>query len=145
MERAIGILKKDERLVGVAVAGSLAENRADEFSDIDLVIAVEPDAFTSVMDERRCIAASLGRLIAAFTGEHVSGVRHVESKAPGLAEALAGTLALHDARSLWEALNATIALYRSLREKYGRPFEQNAEAEKVVVRYVRQCMAAEPR
>ena len=253
LEHAIGVLKKDDRVIGATIAGSLAENRADAFSDIDLVIAVEPDAFTSVMDERRRIAASLGKLIAAFTGEHVNeprlliclyddpllhvdlkfvplpdavpvvdtslvlwdrdgrltgvaagksgrhsppdmqwiedrfwvwvhyiagkigrgeffeaieslsflrvvvlapigfaalgtpfpGIRHVESKAPELAEELKGTLALHDAQSLWRALDNAIALYRRLREEYDGDFKRNTEAEKAVLHYVRQCMATE--
>ena len=47
----------------------------DEFSDLDLVIAVEPDDYPRVMEDRRTIAASLGQLLAAFTGEHVGEPR----------------------------------------------------------------------
>jgi hypothetical protein len=47
----------------------------DEFSDLDLVVAVEPLEYSSVMTERHAIAASLGHLLAAFTGEHVGEPR----------------------------------------------------------------------
>lgn len=65
----------DRRFVGVAAAGSWAENSMDEFSDLDLIVAVEPESFEQVMSERQSIAASLGELLAAFTGEHVGEPR----------------------------------------------------------------------
>lgn len=61
----------DPRLVGVAAGGSYATGTIDEFSDLDLVIAVEPDVYEAVLRERSAIAAGLGPLLAAFTGEHV--------------------------------------------------------------------------
>ena len=71
ISRALPHFAADSRLVGVAAAGSWAENAMDEFSDLDLIIAVEPEGFAQVMSERQSIAASLGKLLAAFTGEHV--------------------------------------------------------------------------
>jgi hypothetical protein len=47
----------------------------DEFSDLDLIIAVEPREYLDVMADRQTIAASLGHLVAAFTGEHVNEPR----------------------------------------------------------------------
>jgi len=47
----------------------------DEHSDLDLVIAVEPAHFDAVLRDRPSIAASLGPLLAAFTGEHVGAPR----------------------------------------------------------------------
>lgn len=38
--RSMGVLQADERLVGVAAAGSCASGAMDAFSDLDLVIAV---------------------------------------------------------------------------------------------------------
>lgn len=75
LERALLRLQADPRIVGVAAAGSLAGGRMDEFSDLDLVIAVEPDTTAAVMDERHRIAAELGLLAAAFTGEHIGEPR----------------------------------------------------------------------
>lgn len=68
-------LKTDRRIVGVAAGGSCASGAMDEFSDLDLVVAVEPDAYVEVMAQRQRIAASAGTLLAAFTGEHVGEPR----------------------------------------------------------------------
>ncbi|MBD2094228.1 aminoglycoside 6-adenylyltransferase [Trichocoleus sp. FACHB-591] len=75
ISRALPHLAADPRLVGVAATGSWAENSMDEFSDLDLIIAVEHESFAQVMSERESIAASLGELLAAFTGEHVGEPR----------------------------------------------------------------------
>ena len=75
LERALPILGADARLVGVAAGGSLVGGRMDEFSDIDLVLAVEPDAYEEVTRDRHAIARALGPLVAAFTGEHVGEPR----------------------------------------------------------------------
>ena len=75
IRRLIELLKVDSRIVGVAAGGSYLTNTMDSFSDLDLVIAVEPRECLSVMSERRQIAASLGQLLASFTGEHVGEPR----------------------------------------------------------------------
>jgi len=75
LQQSIERLKTDQRMVGVAAAGSFITNSMDEFSDLDLVIAVEPAHQAEVMSERMKIAASLGKLLAAFTGEHVGEPR----------------------------------------------------------------------
>ena len=69
------LLQAEPRLVGAAAAGSFASGAMDEFSDLDLVIAVEPESMAAVTGERRRIAAALGLLVAAFTGEHVGEPR----------------------------------------------------------------------
>lgn len=75
VSRAVGTLSRDERIVGVAAAGSWADDSMDEFSDIDLVIAVEAGCVEEVTQDRNRIANSLGPLLAAFTGEHVGEPR----------------------------------------------------------------------
>ena len=98
VRNAARVLRKDERIVGIAVAGSLVESRADEFSDVDLVIAIEPLSLEKVLGDREAIAKSLGNLAAAFTGEHVGEPRlliclyddpvlHVDLKFVPIAEA----------------------------------------------------------
>lgn len=73
--RALPLLIADRRLIGVAAAGSFVTGTMDEFSDLDLVIAVAPSAEAAVSSERHRIAAGLGPLVAAFTGEHVGEPR----------------------------------------------------------------------
>ncbi len=75
LKSALATLHADERILGVAVGGSLSSGEVDEFSDIDLVIAVEPAAFVAVMTERKALAGGLGDLVAAFTREHVGEPR----------------------------------------------------------------------
>ena len=75
LQKAIDRLKMDQRLVGIAAGGSFITNSMDEFSDLDLVIAVERGHHAEVMAERMQIAASLGKLLAAFIGEHVGEPR----------------------------------------------------------------------
>lgn len=47
----------------------------DEFSDLDLVVACEAEHFAGLMNDRTALAATLGPLVAAFTGEHVGEPR----------------------------------------------------------------------
>lgn len=75
LDRALPRLRADLRVVGVAAAGSFATEKMDEFSDLDLVVAVEPDHVKVVSAERHRIAAELGPLVAGFTGEHVGEPR----------------------------------------------------------------------
>jgi len=75
LSRGVDALAADPRIVGVAGGGSLVTGGMDEFSDLDLVVAVEPAAHAQVMVDRRRIAASVGTLLIAFTGEHVGEPR----------------------------------------------------------------------
>jgi predicted nucleotidyltransferase len=68
-------LRTDTRIVGVAAGGSYLTDSMDEFSDLDLIVAIQPDDYIDVLADRQAIAASLGTLLAAFTGEHVGEPR----------------------------------------------------------------------
>lgn len=75
LETALPRLSADPRIVGVAAAGSFADAAMDEFSDLDLVIACRSEDRDQVMQERHAMAAGLGDLAVAFTGEHVGEPR----------------------------------------------------------------------
>lgn len=75
LRRAVEQLSRDARLVGIAAAGSYLTRSLDEFSDLDLVIAVESASYAEVLADRQEIARRLGPLLAAFTGEHVGEPR----------------------------------------------------------------------
>jgi hypothetical protein len=47
----------------------------DEFSDLDLVVVIEEDAYPGVLASRMEMARRLGPLLSAFTGEHVGEPR----------------------------------------------------------------------
>src|SRR5688500_16195877 len=75
VDQAVPRLAEDPRVVGVAAGGSWIAGNMDEFSDVDLVIAVAPEHEAAVSRDRQAIAASLGPLLVAFTGEHVGEPR----------------------------------------------------------------------
>ena len=77
LARALPILERDARFVGVAAGGSYITGELDEFSDLDLVLVVAPDATVAVSAVRLDVARSLGRLLSGFTGEHVGEPRLV--------------------------------------------------------------------
>jgi predicted nucleotidyltransferase len=75
LKEALPRLQPDERIVAVAAGGSFLTGTMDEYSDLDLVIAVRPVDVSQLMHERQQIAATLGVLLSAFTGEHVGEPR----------------------------------------------------------------------
>lgn len=75
VDSSMEILKEDLRIMGVAAGGSYITNEMDEYSDIDLIIAVDPIHYNEVMTERVEIVDKLGQLLSAFTGEHVGEPR----------------------------------------------------------------------
>jgi len=110
LARASERLQEDERLIGLAIGGSYLTSSTDEFSDLDLVIAVEPAVAEAVLAERRVIAERLGPLLAAFTGEHVGEPRlliclygppllHVDLKFVSLSDA---AIRIEDPAIVWE-------------------------------------------
>ncbi len=77
IDNAMELLKQDNRILGVAIGGSYIYNEMDEYSDIDLVIAIEHCHYEEVMTQRFEIVSRLGHLLSAFTGEHVGEPRLV--------------------------------------------------------------------
>jgi hypothetical protein len=71
VETAVERLALDPRIVGLAAGGSLASDTMDEFSDLDLIVVADSGTYDELFRERHALAASLGPLLAAFTGEHV--------------------------------------------------------------------------
>lgn len=68
------ILKPDENVIGLAVAGSWLTNEIDEFSDLDLIIVTS----NKITDDKNLMldyAKKLGNFLSGFTGEHVGEPR----------------------------------------------------------------------
>ncbi len=108
--RVLERLKTDDRIVGVALGGSYLTRSMDEFSDLDFVVACEPGTYAEVLAQRPTIAAGLGPLLAAFTGEHVGEPRlliclygppllHVDFKFVSLADV---AVRVEDPDILWQ-------------------------------------------
>ena len=68
---AMPVLKKDERIVGVAVGSSHSRDAMDEHSGMEFIIAVEPSEYAGILKDMIDIAESLGELLACFTAEHI--------------------------------------------------------------------------
>jgi predicted nucleotidyltransferase len=110
LAEAVSRLAADPRVVGVAGGGSLVSGSFDEFSDLDLVIAVADESYETVLAERRMLAAALGPLLQCFTGKHVGEPRlliclygppllHVDLKFVALQDA---HVRVEDPLILWE-------------------------------------------
>jgi predicted nucleotidyltransferase len=75
IENSVPRLKKDPRILGVAVGGSFLLNELDEYSDLDLVVYVDPKHYAQVLKERESIVKNMDSLLESFTGEHVGEPR----------------------------------------------------------------------
>ncbi len=76
LERALAAIPGVDGVVGLAAGGSFIAGEIDEFSDLDLVLAVEPAAWPEILDRQQAVAADLDpSFLAGFTGEHVGEPR----------------------------------------------------------------------
>ncbi|MEU1488191.1 nucleotidyltransferase domain-containing protein [Streptomyces sp. NPDC005752] len=75
LEDVLPRIRKDPRVAGVAAAGSIAVGHPDAYSDVDLIVVVDDEAFAAVMVERLALIGSWTDLVAGFTGEHVGEPR----------------------------------------------------------------------
>ncbi|RNI27302.1 nucleotidyltransferase domain-containing protein [Rufibacter immobilis] len=70
----VQVLKDDENVLGLAVAGSWLTNEIDEFSDLDLVL-VTREKIGGHKDKMVEYAKRLPYFLSGFTGEHVGEPR----------------------------------------------------------------------
>ena len=72
INKALPELKRDNRIVGIALGGSYTQKETmDEFSGLDFVIAVRDEDWDAVLEDRVSIAERLGALLSHFTGDHI--------------------------------------------------------------------------
>ncbi|WP_217603784.1 aminoglycoside 6-adenylyltransferase [Chitinophaga sp. GbtcB8] len=72
--RVVTMLKEDARVIGLAAAGSWITDEIDAFSDLDLVL-VTRDTVAGNKTQMLAYAQQFGKLLNAFTGEHVGEPR----------------------------------------------------------------------
>ncbi len=110
LTQIIDTFSSDPRIVGIGANGSFTSDTMDKYSDLDLVIAIDPDRFSDVMSQRFDLVDKVDGKVAAFTGEHVGEPRliiaiyepdaiHVDFKFVSLPDAAAR---VDDTKVLWE-------------------------------------------
>jgi predicted nucleotidyltransferase len=73
-DKAKEVLKPDDNVIGLAVAGSWLTNEIDEFSDLDLILVTKQ----KISNDKNLMldyAKRLGNFLSGFTGEHVGEPR----------------------------------------------------------------------
>lgn len=71
---AVSVVRTTPAVCGLAAGGSFL-SRLDSYADLDLIVVVDPRATPLGRLDREHIAAGLGPLLAAFSGEHVNEPR----------------------------------------------------------------------
>jgi predicted nucleotidyltransferase len=77
LERAVAHFQADQRVLGVAVGGSIAAGNMDFYSDIDLDIIVRDDDFDAVFSERDRAAVAVGQPLFRFIADHLPFGAHL--------------------------------------------------------------------
>ncbi|WP_245603040.1 nucleotidyltransferase domain-containing protein [Shewanella fidelis] len=132
LEQIIRVFSTDPRVVGIGASGSYASNSMDKYSDLDLVIAIEPAFFEQVMAERLSLVDKIDGKVAAFTGEHVGEPRliialyephalHVDYKFVALPDA---ALRVDDTQVIWQRGQRLSAVLASTAFAYPQPEQQ---------------------
>lgn len=128
----IEVFSKDTRILGIGASGSYASNSMDKYSDLDLVIAVTPEEFENVMNERFEIIDRIEGKVAAFTGEHVGEPRlvitlfepnalHIDFKFVALPDAASR---VDDTKVVWERDRLLSDVYKDSCAHYPQPDPQ---------------------
>ncbi|WP_394829379.1 hypothetical protein [Pendulispora albinea] len=128
-DRIVAELSRDPRIAGVAAGGSWLTGM-DEYSDVDLVIAVYPESEADVSRDRLALAERCGPLLTAFTGEHVGEPRlliclygppllHVDLKFAALSDLAANRV--EDPAILWQRDDDVSRAMGGARAQYPQP------------------------
>lgn len=73
LERAVASLQDDVRVVGLVAGGSLTHGGADFYSDVDLYIVVQDEAFDEIFAERGVTVEVVGSPLFDFTVDPMPG------------------------------------------------------------------------
>lgn len=71
LDNAIAKLSPDDRILGVAVAGSWITQTTDDYSDLDLVIVIDDLFYNQTLVEKYRFAERLGDILSVFPGDHL--------------------------------------------------------------------------
>jgi predicted nucleotidyltransferase len=73
-DKVVEIVKGDNNVIGLAVAGSWVTEELDEFSDVDLIL-ITKKKIAGDKEKMMAYAKSFGDFISGFTGEHLGEPR----------------------------------------------------------------------
>jgi predicted nucleotidyltransferase len=73
LERAVARMRDDARVEGLVAGGSLAHGEADFYSDIDLYIVVQDEAFAELFAERDVAVEAVGSPLFRFIVDPIPG------------------------------------------------------------------------
>ncbi|GAB2645231.1 nucleotidyltransferase domain-containing protein [Vibrio panuliri] len=133
LEQLVQVLSQDSRICGIGCSGSFASDSMDQYSDLDLVIAIEPEHYREVMAQRFEILNQFEQLLAAFTGEHVGEPRlivsifggtellHVDFKFVALPDA---AQRVDDTQVLWQKESMLSDVFATAEPQYPQPNPQ---------------------
>lgn len=128
----ISVLSEDPRVLGIAASGSYASDTMDKYSDLDLVLAIDPPSYDDVMVERHELVSQIDGFITGFTGEHVGEPRliiaiygpeliHVDFKFVDLPSA---AQRVDDTKVIWERGSLLTDIYKNTPFRYPQPDSQ---------------------
>ena len=130
LEHIVAVLSQDPRICGIGCSGSYASDSMDQYSDLDFVIAIEPEYHSEVMVQRFEILNQFEGLLAAFTGEHVGEPRlivslfggrepvHVDFKFVSLPDA---AVRVDDTQVLWQRESCLSDVFANKEPHYPQP------------------------
>ncbi|MGL6260828.1 oxalate:formate antiporter [Vibrio sp. WXL210] len=133
LEHIVSVLSQDPRICGIGCSGSFASDSMDQYSDLDFVIAVNPEDYAEVMAQRFDILNQFEDLLAAFTGEHVGEPRliislfaanepvHVDFKFVSLPDA---AVRVDDTQVLWQRGSCLSDVFATKEPHYPQPDAQ---------------------
>lgn len=133
LEHIVSVLSQDPRICGIGCSGSFASDSMDQYSDLDFVIAVNPQDYAEVMAQRFDILNQFEDLLAAFTGEHVGEPRliislfnasepvHVDFKFVSLPDA---AVRVDDTQVLWQRGSCLSDVFATKEPHYPQPDAQ---------------------
>ena len=73
LERAVACMRDDARVEGLVTGGSLAHGKADFYSDVDLYIVVQDEAFDELFAERDAAVEAVGSPLFSFIVDPIPG------------------------------------------------------------------------
>ena len=135
LDTIVSTLSQDPRKVAIGASGSYASNTMDQYSDLDLVIAIEPNDYDQVMCQRFQLVEDITGFIAGFTGEHVGEPRliialyepdlvHVDFKFVSLEDA---AQRVDDTQIVWQRDPRLAEIYKNSDYTYPAPTIQWVE------------------